>query len=227
MGEAVSADVQSALDWLKRHASRATRDGLARYAIPADRAFGVSMRDVQTLAKQIGRRHDLAIGLWETGWHEARLLAAYVDEPARVTRAQMDHWAREFDNWAVCDTVCFALFDRTPHAWSRVEAWAGRKPEFVKRGAFALLWALALHDTVAPDAPFRRGLALVEREASDDRHYVSKAIDMAIGAIGRRNAALHAAAVETAGRLAGAPARSAQSVGTRALRTLAARRPRR
>lgn len=219
--------MQSALDWLKRHASRATRDGLARYAIPADRAFGVSMRDVQALAKQIGRRHDLAIGLWGTGFYEARLLAAYVDEPARVTRAQMDRWAREFDNWAVCDTVCFALFDRTPHAWSRVEAWAGRQPEFMKRGAFALLWALALHDKAAPDAPFRRGLALVEREAGDDRHYVSKSIDMALRAIGRRNAALNAAALETAGRLAGSTARSAQSVGKRALRTLAARRPRR
>jgi 3-methyladenine DNA glycosylase AlkD len=227
MAKQISADVQSALDWLKRHASRATRDGLARYAIPAERALGVSMRDIQALANELGRHHDLAIGLWAAGFHEARLLAAYVDEPACVTRAQMNRWAREFDNWAVCDTVCFVLFDRTPHAWSRVEAWAGREQQFVKRGAFALLWALALHDRAAPDAPFRRGLALVEREAGDDRHYVTKAIDMALRAIGRRNAALHAAAVETAGRLAGAPARSAQSVGTRALRTLAARRPRR
>ena len=200
---------------------------MARYNIPTDRAFGVPMRDIQAYAKRLGRKHDLAVGLWATGWIEARMLAAYVDDPARVTRAQMDRWARDFDNWGICDTVCFVLFDRTPHAWGRVDAWAGRRAEFVKRASFALLWALALHDRTSPDARFLRGLALIEHEAGDERHYVRKAINMALRAIGRRNAVLHAAAMETSRRLAATDQRSAQWIGRNAARELAKRGPRR
>src|SRR5262245_13500864 len=92
-------DIASALDWLKQHGTKAGRDGMARYAIPSDKAFGVAMRDVQALAKQLGRNHELAGALWKTGWYEARLLAAYVDEPAHITPEQMDRWADDFDNW--------------------------------------------------------------------------------------------------------------------------------
>ena len=138
--------VRAALDWLKRHGTKANREGMARYAIPSDKAFGVSMADMKMLAKRLGRNHELAAALWDTGWYEARMLAAFVDEPARVTPAQMDRWCRDFDNWAICDTACFPLFDRTPHAWRKVEQWSRRRDEFVKRAAFALLWGLTVHD---------------------------------------------------------------------------------
>ena len=106
---------------LRQKGSKKARDGMVRYAIPSDRAFGVAMRDIQAIAKRSGRSHELALELWETGWYEARMLTAYVDEPARVTAAQMDRWCRDFDNWAICDTLCFALWDRTPHAWGKVD----------------------------------------------------------------------------------------------------------
>jgi len=213
-------DVQGAVGWLKRHGSKAGRDGMARYAIPTDKAFGVAMRDVQALGKQLGRSHDLAAGLWKTGWYEARVLAAYVDEAARVTPAQMDRWCRDFDNCCLCDTVCFVLFDRTPHAWSKVNAWAGRNDEYVKRAAFALLWGLTVHDKAAGDEPFLKGLALVEQAATDDRHYVKKAVNMALRAVGKRNAALNAAAVEVARRLAASADLNAAWVGKDAVREL-------
>ncbi|MGE0462388.1 MAG: DNA alkylation repair protein [Vicinamibacterales bacterium] len=208
------------MDWLKRRGSKVGRDSMARYAIPTERAFGVSMRDMQALAKQVGRSHDLAEALWQTGWYEARALAAYVDEPARVTSAQMDRWCRDFDNWGICDTVCFVLFDRTPHAWPKVKAWAARREEYVKRAAFALLWGLTVHDKAAGDAPFLEGLSLIERAAADDRHYVKKAVNMALRAVGKRNAALNAAAVEVAERLAASPESAARWVGKDALREL-------
>ena len=215
---------KDALDWLERHGSRSGLEGMARFNIRADKAFGVPMRQIQALAKQLGRDHDLAAALWDSGWYEARLLAAYVDEPARVTSAQMDRWCRDFDNWGVCDTVCFVLFDRTRHAWKKVHSWAGRHEEFEKRGAFALLWALTVHDKVSGDAPFLGGLALIERAASDDRHFVRKAVDMALRAVGKRNAALNAAAVEVARRLAASADRTSQWVGRHALRELATKR---
>ena len=217
-------NVDFALDWLKRHASRSTREGMARYNIPSDRAFGVPMRQIQALARHLGRDHGLADELWASGWYEARLLAAYVDDPALVTPAQMDRWCRGFDNWAVCDTVCFALFDRTPHAWGKVEAWATRRGEYVKRAAFALLWGLTVHDKAAGDAPFLRGLALVERGATDDRHFVKKAVNMALRAVGKRNAALNAAAVDVAQRLSASSDASARWIGRDAFRELTKKR---
>ena len=164
----IDACAAEALDWLKAHGSEAGRRGMARYAIPSDRAFGVSMGQIQSLAKRLGKNHELAAKLWDTGWYEARMLAAYVDEPECVTPRQMDRWCRELDNWAICDTVCFALFDRVTHAWKKVEQWAAADEEFVKRAAFALLWGLTVHDRTAGDEPFLKALPLVE-EAADDR----------------------------------------------------------
>jgi 3-methyladenine DNA glycosylase AlkD len=214
------SEAEAAIAWLKRHGTKATRDGMARYNIPSDRAFGVAMRDVQELAKRLGKGHDLADALWDCGWYEARLLAAYVDEPDRVTTVQMDRWCRDFDNWGICDTVCFVLFDRTPHAWRKVEQWAGRREEFIKRAAFALLWGLTVHDKAATDAQFERGLALVERAASDDRHLVKKAVNMALRATGKRNRALNAASVAVAKRLAASSDAAAAWIGKDALREL-------
>lgn len=111
--------VDYALRWLGRRGTKRNRDGMARYGIVADKVFGVSMVTMQSLARQLGRDHDLALALWDTGWYESRMLTAFVDEAERVTSAQMDRWARDFDNWAICDTLCFKLFDRTPYAWRK------------------------------------------------------------------------------------------------------------
>lgn len=212
--------VQEALAWLKSHGTAANRAGMARYAIPSDNAFGVSVGNIQSLAKRLGRNHELAAQLWATGWYEARMLAAYVDEPEQVTARQMDQWCGSFDNWAICDTVCFALFDRTPHAWSKAEQWSGSTEEFVKRAAFALLWGLSVHDKGAGDASFAQGLQLVERAASDERNFVKKAVNMALRAIGKRNLALNAAAVAVARRLEASPDTAARWVGKHAAREL-------
>jgi 3-methyladenine DNA glycosylase AlkD len=212
--------VQDVISSLKRLGTKATRDGMARYAIPSDKAFGVPVGTLKKLAKQLGRNHELAAALWDTGWYEARMLAAFVGEPAKVTPAQMDRWCRDFDNWAVCDHACFHLFDRTPYAWGKVRQWARRKEEFVKRAAFALLWGLTVHDKHAGDEPFLEGLRLVERAAGDERNFVKKAVNMALRAIGKRSPALNAAAAAVAERLAASPDAAARWVGKDALREL-------
>jgi 3-methyladenine DNA glycosylase AlkD len=191
-----------------------------RYGIHTPVAIGVAMRDLKQIAREVGRSHALAESLWGTGVYEARIVASMVDEPLRVTTAQMDRWCADFDNWAICDTVCFNLFDRAPDAWSRLEPWAGRPEEFVKRGAFALLWSLALHDKTADDSRFVAALGLVEREACDERPLVTKAISMALKAVGKRNTDLRVAALESAGRLTCQDGRPARSIGRGALREL-------
>ena len=191
----IAAEVATALAWLERRGTRKNRDSLARYGITAPKAFGVSMTTMQALAKRLGRNHALAHALWDTGWYEARTLVAFVADPAQTTPAEMDAWCRDFDNWAICDSLCFYLFDRTPHAWAMVGRWARRRPEFEKRAGFALLAALALHDKAAPESRFRTSFALIERAATDERNFVKKGVSWALRAIGHRNLALHAAAV--------------------------------
>jgi 3-methyladenine DNA glycosylase AlkD len=217
----LDARVAGALAWLKRRGTRKNRDGMARYAIVAPKAFGVPVSAIQQLGKRLGRDHALAAGLWKSGWYEARMLAAFVDEPGKVTAAQMDRWARDFDNWAVCDHQCFHLFDRTPHAWRKIEQWSRRREEFVKRAAFALLASVALHDKVTGDAPFMRSLVLIEAAASDERNFVKKGVSWALRGVGRRSRTLNAASVNTAQRLKQSPdSAAARWIGRDALREL-------
>ena len=216
----LEAEVQSALTWLKRHSTTAALDGMARYGVPSDNALGVSMKDMKVLGEKLGHNHELALKLWDTGVYEARMMCAFVGDPARTTSAQMDHWCRDFDNWAIGDTLCFHLFDRTPFAWAKVARWSSRRDEFQKRAAFALLWSLSLHDKRAGDEPFVRALVLIERAAGDGRNFVKKAVLMALGALGRRNLALNAAAVAAAQRLVNSREPSARWIGRNALKEL-------
>ena len=216
----VQNQVEFALTWLKRHTSKATLEGMARYSIPSNHAYGVAMKDIKTLGAMLGRNQRLAVALWSTGIYEARILASFVGDPERLTSAQMDRWCKDFDNWAFCDAMSFNLFDRTPHAWTKVAEWSNRRNEFEKRTAFALLWSLTVHDKSAGDESFRKGLLLIEREAGDGRHFVKKATNMALRAIGKRNRALNAAAVVVARRLAASKQASARWVGKDALREL-------
>src|SRR5678816_1347867 len=96
----IDDQVEAALAWLKKHSTRATREGMARYAIPSDNAYGVAMKDIKALGKQLGQRNDLTIALWDTGVYEARMLVSFVADPTLLTSTQMDRWCKDFDNWA-------------------------------------------------------------------------------------------------------------------------------
>jgi 3-methyladenine DNA glycosylase AlkD len=214
----VSEQLALALAMLEKRSTQRDRDNLARFGITAHQPLGVSMAAIQAVAKHLGPSHELAEALWETGRYEARLLAAFVAEADRVTPEQMERWCRDFDNWGVCDTLCFKLFDRTPHAWGKVREWADAPEEFVKRSAYALLASLSLHDKAAGDEAFLASLPLVERAASDPRNFVKKGVSWALRSIGRRTPALGAAATALAQRLSVAPEPAARWVGKDALR---------
>ena len=214
------AAADDAVAWLKRNGTKRVRDGMARYAIPSDHAFGVPVGTIRQLGKQIGRNHEVAHALWATGWYEARMLTAFVADPERLTPSEMDRWCRDFDNWAICDTLCFHLFDKSPHAWGKVTSWSRRHGEFEKRAAFALLASLAGHDKQTGDATFARCLPLIERAASDERNFVKKGVSWALRGIGRRSQGLNASSVALARRLAASPESAPRWVGKDALREL-------
>jgi 3-methyladenine DNA glycosylase AlkD len=212
--------VAEALSWLRKHSKKSVRDGMARYAIPSDKALGVLMGDIQKLGKQLGRDHALALELWKTDVYEARMLCAYVDEPERVTPAQMDAQARDFDNWAICDTLCFALWVRTPHAFAKIRKWAGNRDEYVKRASFALLASMALKHKESTDADYLRTLPLIEKAAADERNFVKKAVSWALRGVGRRSATLNQKSLALAKKLAASEAAAPRWIGKDALREL-------
>jgi 3-methyladenine DNA glycosylase AlkD len=218
--KAMEARVRTIVAHLERMGSEAGREGMARFGIRARKAYGISVGALRKYAREIGRDHELAQAVWRSGSHEARLLAVFLDRPADVTPDQMDRWAADFENWADCDTACFTLFDRTPHAFGKVAVWSGRPEEFVKRAAFALLAGLALHDQKAPDGEFLRGLNIIELASGDERNFVWKAANWALRAIGERNRTLHQAAQAVAEALAASPAKSARWIGKDAARQL-------
>jgi 3-methyladenine DNA glycosylase AlkD len=213
-------DKDEVLKLLERRGTRRTFEGMARYGIEAKHAFGVPMGTLLSLKKRLGKDHALALALWDSGWYEARLLAALVGDPQRVTPREMNAWAATFENWGDCDTVCFHLFDRTPFAWEKARQWAASPREFVKRAGFVLMACLALHDKAAPDKSFLAFLPLIEKGARDERNFVMKGVSWALRAIGRRSKPLNVAALVAARRLAASEEAPCRWVGKDATREL-------
>jgi 3-methyladenine DNA glycosylase AlkD len=196
--------------------------GMARYGISTAGTLGVPMPVLRRLAKDVGRSHSLAAELWASGIHEARILATLVEEPARVTRRQMNQWARDFDSWDVCDQACQNLFRCTPIAWAMAAEWAGARREFVRRAGFALMAGLAVKAKHAPDAAFEALLPLIAGAATDPRNLVKKAVNWALRAIGKRNPHLRRAAIAAAENIRAIDSPAARWIASDALRELRA-----
>lgn len=196
-------DLKSVLAELKRGGSPTYKADMAkRYGIiTRAEVWGTPVAVLRPMAKRIGYNHALAEQLWASGVHDARMLAAMVDDPADVTPAQMERWVKDMDNWGIVDTACFHYWDRSPHAFKQIEKWAKAKPEFTKRASFALLASCALHKTMS-DEQCLRGLELIEAHASDERNFVKKAVNWALRAIGgKKSPKLRAAARSLAEQL--------------------------
>ncbi len=194
--------------------------GMARFGINSNNTYGVSIPALRKIARDTGKDHALALALWQSGIHEARILAGMIDEPEKVTREQMESWAVDFDSWDVCDQVCSNLFDKTEFARHKALEWSGRKEEFVKRAGFVLMAALAVHDKKANDEEFLKFLPIIKREAIDDRNFVKKAVNWALRQIGKRNLNLNRAAIETAKEIQEIDSKAARWIASDALREL-------
>jgi 3-methyladenine DNA glycosylase AlkD len=218
----VKAQVKSIMANLKRLATPKIRDEMGtRYGIHTDKAFGIAVGTLQTVAKEIGKSHDIAMALWKEEWYEARMLASFIDVPELVTPKQMDEWCEDFDNWGICDTVCFKLFDQTPHAFSKIAKWTKRKEEFVRRGGFALLACVALHNKDASEEDFAKCLPMIEAAAEDDRNFVKKSVNWALRALGYvQSPSIRQGALELARQLAISENATARWIGKDALKTL-------
>jgi 3-methyladenine DNA glycosylase AlkD len=194
--------------------------GMARYGINPDNNLGISIYRLRELGKQIVNNHNLAIQLWNTGIHDARLLAIFIDDPKYLTTDQMDSWAHDFDSWDICDQACTSLFDRSPLAWNKIYEWSKSNQEFVKRAAFSLIAGLAVHDKSAEDIKFLDCGSLIKIHANYDRNYVKKAVNWGLRNIGKRNQFLNDKMIQLAKEILQMDSRSARWIARDALKEL-------
>ncbi len=205
---------------LKSVANPEAVQGMARFGINPKNTLGVSIPVLRDMAKRTGRDHSLAQELWDSSIHEARILAALIDDPAEVTEQQMESWVKEFDSWDICDQVCSNLFDGTKFAFRKAMEWSKREEEFVKRAGFVLMAALSVHDKKAEDEHFISFFPLLKAAATDDRNYVKKAVNWALRQIGKRNLALNRKAIEMAEEIQKMNSKAARWIASDALREL-------
>lgn len=200
--------------------SRKNFEGMARFGINTKNALCIGIPVLRKMAKEIGKSHELALELYDSGIHAAKILAGMIDEPEKVTESQVEKWAKGFDSWGVCDQVCSNLFDKTCFAWRKAASWSKRKEEFVKRAGFAIMAALAVHDKKASDKDFMNFFPLIKKESIDERNFVKKAVNWSLRQIGKRNRKLNKEAIKTAREILKINSKSAKWIARDALKEL-------
>lgn len=213
-------DCEEILKQLKSLSNPEAVAGMARFGINPKNTYGVSIPVLRKMAKQIGKSHLLAEKLWDSGIHEAQILAGMIDLPEKVTEAQLERWVKDFDSWDVCDQVCSNLFDQTKFAHKKGIEWSKKSEEFVKRAGFVLMATLAVHDKEADNRKFLKFLTVIQREAIDERNFVKKAVNWALRQIGKRNPALNQMAIRTAKEIQKIDSKSAKWIASDAIREL-------
>ena len=212
--------VKDVLDKLQSKARPEQLKGMAKYGMTVERRLGVSVPDMRKLAKEIGRDHKLALDLWRTGIAEARIVAAMVGDPDKLTEEQMEDWVKGINSWDVCDQVCMNLFEKNQLAWKKIIDWSEREEEFVKRTAFSLIACLAWHDKKASDEKFIELFPVIIRGATDERNFVKKAVNWALRNIGKRNLNLNEAAINAAKAIQQLDSKAARWIASDAIREL-------
>lgn len=216
----MSSDCKEIVNMIKSMHNPKNVEGMARYGISTHNTYGISIPFLRKIAKENGQNHKLAVELWNTGIHEARILAAYIDDPGNVTSKQMDNWVSDFDSWDVCDQVCSNLFDKTRFAYQKASKWIKQDEEFIKRAGFALISALAVHDKRAKDEVFADFLPSIMDSSTDERNFVKKAVNWSLRQIGKRSVNLNKKAIGAALRIERLDSKTARWIATDALREL-------
>lgn len=213
-------DYKEVMSRLKSLSDPTAVEGMAKYGINPEKNLGVSVGQIRKLAKEIGKDHKLALRLWSTGIRDARFLSATIDEPDKVTEAQLEEMVLDLNSWDICDHCCSDIFLSSDFPRKKALEWSARQDEFVKRAGFSLMARLAVRDKKAEDKMFEEFLPIIKREATDERNYVKKAVNWALRQIGKRNKRLNKLAIRTAKQIQKLDSKSARWIASDALREL-------
>lgn len=212
--------VEEIITELKRHYNPRNLEGMARYGINVEKAFGLNVPMIREIAKRIGKNHILALKLWESGYHEAQHIASMIDDPKLVTESQMNKWVRDFNSWDICDGTCSNLFRKTQYAFEKIFEWSEKKEEFIRRAGFSLLAYIAVHDKKRDDKDFLKFFPLIKKHSVDERNFVKKAVNWALRQIGKRSRYLNKEALKLAKEIHTLDSKSAKWIANDAIREL-------
>jgi 3-methyladenine DNA glycosylase AlkD len=217
----MNQDVHSILEQLRELANpEKVKFKQQKFGIAANNALGIYQKDLNLLAKAIGQNNCLALELYETDIYEARLLVSKIYDPISITDQQMERWVSEFENWEICDSFCMGFFVNSELALQKTNCWSLDSREFVKRAAFAMMASYGFAHKNAENEIFESFLIPIEREATDHRIYVKKAVNWALRSIGKRNCDLRAKAIDVAEAILLIDNKSAKWVASNALKEL-------
>mgnify|MGYP006412868863 FL=1 len=205
---------------LKSLSNTKNRQGMARFGIETSKAFGISIPNLRAIAKEVGKDHKLAQQLWNSGYHEARILACFIDDPKEVTEKQLDEWVLGFNSWDLCDQCCSNLIDKTPFAIKKINEWSAREEEFVRRAGIVLMACLAVHAKKMSDSEFEPFFKIIKKYSTDERNFVKKAVNWALRQIGKRNLALNKRAIIVGKSIQTIDSKSAKWIAHDAIREL-------
>lgn len=208
------------IDELKKHYNPKNIEGMARFGIKSESAFGINAPTIKSIAKKIGKNHQLANDLWNYGIHEAKNIAVLIDDPKLVTKKQMDVWAKDFYSWDICDNACGNLFEKTKYAEEKVFEWAENKKEFIRRAAFSLIAYIAVHQKKKNDEEFLAFFPIIKKHSVDERNFVKKAVNWALRQIGKRSIFLNKKALELASEIEQLDSKSAKWIAKDAIKEL-------
>ena len=213
-------DVNEVIKEIKEYANPKDKEGMARFGINIEKAFGVSVYTLRKIAKNYKNNHELALNLWKTDIHEARIFATMVDDPKLVTEKQMDNWVKDFNSWDLCDLCCSNLFDKTPYVHKKILQWTKDERKFVRRAGFVLIAATSVHKKDWKDKDFERYFSLIEKYSDDERNFVKKAVNWALRQVGKRNKSLNKKAIALAKKIKKRDTKTARWIASDSLREL-------
>ncbi|MCC6801538.1 MAG: DNA alkylation repair protein [Anaerolineae bacterium] len=171
----------------------------ARHGV-GENMYGVSYANLGMLRKRLRTNHELALELWKTGNHDARILALMIADPQQIDSATLDSWVHDLDNYVIVDAFS-SFIGSSPLARQKAEQWIESDDEWTGDAGWSLIGQLALKDSSLPNTYFEPYLARIERDLHTSKNRVRHAMNGAVIAIGVRNDGLEAEAVAAAKRI--------------------------
>ena len=200
-------DAKNVLAKLAACGSAQTRKTYSRHGVQGP-MFGVSYQDLGRLKKTIKTDHPLAMELWASGNHDARILATMIADPTKMTGPIIDRWLKEIDNH-VQGSAFSNLVAGSPLALKKAEKWRASKKELVSCCGWDVTSRLALRDqengeklaSGLDDALFAPLVEVIEKEIHTAPNRTRYAMNQTLIAIGVRSDKLRKLALAAAKRI--------------------------
>ncbi|RFM18678.1 DNA alkylation repair protein [Clostridium botulinum] len=175
------------IEYLNKISSDKFKNNVVKMGIPEENSIGVSTGDIRKLAKKLGVSQTLSNELWETGYHEAKLLSVLIADTSMINFTYIDKIMEDVLSWDLCDHVCKNLIINIPNYERLIFEWCDDSRIYYKRASYCLIATTIMHNKNLDPEEIDRYLDLIKSYSDDDRPHVKKAISWALREIGKKD----------------------------------------